>query len=223
VVEICSEWLERLNANAKVATVLFNASILRHSGSWGAADKIVLNILLYVVHQNGYYQKFSLLITLELKSAYLEHIIYFSQMYILLDTRVFKSSQTWTRALRVDRTTQIKLLASHQFTRPKSVHATTLENDRCIRVLNIYFSLNAHKLGATWSDHRLRTTTQLTWLIPLRTPNSRSKRGTAQRWHDTNLKGTILFSTQSLNPTQSMLKLEKRGISIKPQNDNIRQ
>jgi hypothetical protein len=30
------------------------------------------------------------------------------------------------------------------------------------RVLNIYLSLNAHKLGATLGDHRLRTTTQLT-------------------------------------------------------------
>jgi hypothetical protein len=28
---------------------------------------------------------------------------------------------------------QNKLLASRQFTRPKSVHATTLENDRCKR------------------------------------------------------------------------------------------
>jgi hypothetical protein len=54
-------------------------------------------------------------------------------LYILLDTRVFKSSRTWTRALRVGRTTQIKLLASLQFTRPKSVHATTMENDRCKR------------------------------------------------------------------------------------------
>ncbi len=39
-----AEWLERLTANAKVATVLvFDFSIFRHSGIWGAADEAVLN------------------------------------------------------------------------------------------------------------------------------------------------------------------------------------
>jgi hypothetical protein len=58
----------------------------------------------------------------------------FSQkVHILLDARVSKSSRAWTRALRVDSYRADKLLASRQFTRPKSVHAITLENDRCKR------------------------------------------------------------------------------------------
>ncbi len=41
-----AEWLERLTANAEVATVLGSGpSILRHSGIWGAADEAVLNNL----------------------------------------------------------------------------------------------------------------------------------------------------------------------------------
>jgi hypothetical protein len=58
------------------------------------------------------------------------------------------------------------------------------------------FKLKAHKLGATLSYHRLRTTTRLTWLIPLSTSDSRTKRSSAQRWRDTNLKGhdTVLNS-----------------------------
>ncbi len=38
------EWLERLTANAEVATVpVFNPSVLQHSGFWEAADEAVLN------------------------------------------------------------------------------------------------------------------------------------------------------------------------------------
>ncbi len=148
---------------------------------------------------------------------------------ILLDTRVFKSSQTWTRALRVDCTTQIKLLASRQFTRPKSVHATTLENDRCKKGLNIYFSLNAHKLGATWSYHRLKTTTQLTWLIPLRTPNS--DRNEAQHSGVTILISRARYCSQLSHWIQHSRwyqhsrcwKMEKTGDQHKPHNDNIQQ
>jgi hypothetical protein len=44
--EILAEWLERLTANALVATVLGSTpSILRHSRIWGTADEGVLNIV----------------------------------------------------------------------------------------------------------------------------------------------------------------------------------
>jgi hypothetical protein len=49
-----AEWLERLTANAVVATVLgFDPSVLRHSGIWGAADEAVLTI----VHKKKKIQK----------------------------------------------------------------------------------------------------------------------------------------------------------------------
>jgi hypothetical protein len=40
-----AEWLERLTANAVVATL---GLILRHSGIWGAADEAMLNIVLNI-------------------------------------------------------------------------------------------------------------------------------------------------------------------------------
>jgi hypothetical protein len=48
---------------------------------------------------------------------------------ILLDARVPRVSVLGPVALRVDSNNVDKLLASRQFTRPKSVHATALKND----------------------------------------------------------------------------------------------
>jgi hypothetical protein len=87
---------------------------------------------------------------------------------ILLDTRVFKSSQTWTRALRVGRTTQIKLLASRQFTRPKSVHATTMENDRCKKGLNIYFKSKCTQTGSYLGRSSVENNNTADWTYSLK-------------------------------------------------------
>ncbi len=46
-----AKWLERLAAKADVATVLFDPSILRHSGIWGA-DEAVFNTVQYIVKKS---------------------------------------------------------------------------------------------------------------------------------------------------------------------------
>jgi hypothetical protein len=51
------------------------------------------------------------------------------RIYIVRRT-VTKRSHTWTHCSKGG-FEQHKLLVSRQFTKPKSVHATTLENDRC--------------------------------------------------------------------------------------------
>jgi hypothetical protein len=73
------------------------------------------------------------------------------------------------------------------------------------------FTTKCTQLGATWSYHRVRTTTRLTWLIPLSTPDSRTKRSSAQRWRDTNLKGhgTVLYSVDAETQKNS-------GVSMAP-------
>jgi len=66
---------------------------------------------------------------------YEENLDFLFYQCIVLDARVPRVPVLGPGALRVDSNNADKLLTSRQFTRPKSFHATTLENDRCIRFI----------------------------------------------------------------------------------------
>ncbi len=69
-------------------------------------------------------------------------------------------------ALRVDSNNADKLLTSRQFTRPKSVHATALENDRCKWVYNIYLSQKHTNMGSYLGNQRVENNDTADLTIP---------------------------------------------------------
>ncbi len=119
--------------------------------------------------------------------------------YILLGTPVFQEFPNLNRCPRARRINgRVKLLASRPIHKTNRVSTRTLENDRCKLGLNIYFTTKCTHWELPDASIRVRTTIGLTWL-PLSTPDSKTKRSSAQQWRDTNLKGhdTVLYSVDA--------------------------